>query len=57
MLFRSQRGARYLYTNDTTLVRDPRLQPYVSQSIKKVGDFQVLALRPATVAAPDSTAR
>ncbi|WP_167852096.1 ArnT family glycosyltransferase [Hymenobacter elongatus] len=42
-----QRGARYLYTNDTTLVADPRLRPYVGQVVKRVGDFQVLALRPA----------
>ncbi|RYU78419.1 ArnT family glycosyltransferase [Hymenobacter persicinus] len=42
-----QRGARYLYTNDTTLTRKPELQPYILGPVRKVGHFEVLALRPA----------
>ncbi|GGF01003.1 hypothetical protein GCM10011383_09750 [Hymenobacter cavernae] len=40
------RGARYLYTNDTTAVKDARLQPYLEQRLTKVGDFSVWKLRP-----------
>ncbi|PJJ48476.1 ArnT family glycosyltransferase [Hymenobacter chitinivorans] len=51
-----QRGAQYLYTNDTTLLtQDPRLQPYVARTVRQVGSFRVLALRPAVSATPDST--
>ncbi|MCB2380004.1 glycosyltransferase family 39 protein [Hymenobacter sp. BT635] len=49
-----QRGARYLYTNDTTLVGSPQLRPYLGKIIKTVGDFQVVELR-ASGAQPDSS--
>jgi hypothetical protein len=40
-----QAGARYLYTNDSTLIADPRLKPYVRQPVVRVGDFRVVALQ------------
>ncbi|GAA3935226.1 glycosyltransferase family 39 protein [Hymenobacter algoricola] len=47
-----QRGARYLYTNDSTLTADPRLRPYLAGRVRKVGAFEVLALRNPASAAP-----
>ena len=41
------RGARYLYTNDSTALRDPRLQPYLRQHLLQEGTFGVWELRPA----------
>lgn len=38
-------GAQYLYTNDTTVVHDPRLQPYLAHLITRVGSFTVWQLR------------
>ena len=38
-------GAQYLYTNDTTAVRDPRLQPYLAHLVTRVGSFTVWQLR------------
>ena len=40
-----RRGARYLYTNDSTLVRDARLRPFAQQLVRRVGTFQVISLR------------
>jgi hypothetical protein len=41
------RGARYLYIRDTTVVRDARLQPYLHHKLKQVGLFSVWSLQPA----------
>ncbi|GAA4362567.1 hypothetical protein GCM10023185_30620 [Hymenobacter saemangeumensis] len=41
------RGARYLYTNDSTTINDVRLRPYLDRQVRRVGSFQVWALRPA----------
>jgi len=41
------RGAHYLYTNDSTLVADPRLQPYTQGLVKRVGEFRVIRLHVA----------
>ncbi|MBD2770075.1 glycosyltransferase family 39 protein [Hymenobacter sp. BT664] len=41
------RGARYLYSDDSTTLRDPRLQPYLAREVTRVGDFQVWELRAA----------
>ena len=39
------RGARYLYSNDSTMLRDPRLQPYLKQQLLQEGAFGVWELR------------
>lgn len=39
-------GARYLYSNDSTSLQDPRLQPYIERQITQVGAFRVWKLRP-----------
>lgn len=38
-------GARYLYINDTTSLRDARVLPYLDREITRVGNFRVWALR------------
>ena len=38
-------GARYLYTNDTLSLRDPKLLPYLAREVKRVGRFRVWALQ------------
>lgn len=40
------RGTRYLYLSDTTAAHDPRLQPYLARSLRRVGSFGVWELRP-----------
>jgi 4-amino-4-deoxy-L-arabinose transferase-like glycosyltransferase len=39
------RGARYLYTNDSLIVKDPQIQLYLEKHVKQVGDFGVWKLR------------
>jgi 4-amino-4-deoxy-L-arabinose transferase-like glycosyltransferase len=39
------RGARYLYTNDSTSLQDARVQPYLEQKLTQVGHFTVWKLR------------
>lgn len=39
-----RQGCRYLYTSDTTLPRQPQLQPYVLRETGRVGNFTVLEL-------------
>jgi hypothetical protein len=45
------KGARYLYTNDTTSLHTLQLRPYLGQQLTKIGSFGVWELRmPATPA-------
>jgi hypothetical protein len=41
------KGARYLYIRDTTIVHDQRLRPYLHQKLKQVGLFSVWSLQAA----------
>ncbi|WP_426060994.1 ArnT family glycosyltransferase [Hymenobacter sp. B1770] len=41
------RGARFLYTNDTTTLSSPTVRPYLGRQVARVGQFQVWALQPA----------
>lgn len=41
------KGARYLYIRDTTVVHDQRLRPYLHQKLKQVGLFSVWSLQAA----------
>jgi 4-amino-4-deoxy-L-arabinose transferase-like glycosyltransferase len=41
------RGARFLYTNDTTTLDSPLVRPYLARQVRRVGQFQVWALQPA----------
>jgi hypothetical protein len=41
------RGARYLYTNDSTTLSAPGLRPYLAREVTRVGAFQVWELQAA----------
>lgn len=43
------RGAQYLYTNDSTVVQNPVLQPYFGKQVKQVGTFRVIQLQAAPI--------
>lgn len=40
------RGARYLYTTDTAVVRHPQVRPYLGQQLRQVGSMGVWRLHP-----------
>ena len=42
------KGAQYLYTNDSTVLQNPALQPYFNKQLKQVGSFRVIQLQPTT---------
>ncbi|RSK35285.1 ArnT family glycosyltransferase [Hymenobacter metallilatus] len=39
------KGAHYLYTNDSTVLAHPALQPYFGKQLRQVGAFRVVELR------------
>ncbi|SFQ59187.1 hypothetical protein [Hymenobacter arizonensis] len=39
------RGARFLYTNDTSTLDSPTVRPYLVRQVSCVGEFQVWALK------------
>lgn len=43
-----QAGTRYLYTNDSTMLNNAQVQPYLGREVKRVGEFRVLELRRPT---------
>ena len=41
------RGARFLYTNDSTALANPVVRKFLDKEVARVGQFRVWALRPA----------
>lgn len=50
-----RRGARVLYTTDSTVWHDPRLRPYLGPVLGRWGQLRVIELRPDSGPAPAGT--